>query len=399
MKWKPVHSIGLVMVVLVALSVGYFLLRSPGTAPSTRAPLQASADTRMQAGSNGQQAPPAIEIATDKQALIGLKTSPVALVSLHKTIRTTGRADYDETRVFTVNTKVEGWIERLYVDYTGRHVRKGEPLIEIYSPDLLAAQQELIDLMSWGRAAGDGAATGMLAEDSSKLKAAARRRLKLLDITEGQIRRIEQTGAVQRTMTILSPASGYVIRKDALKGMRVMAGERLLDIADLGTVWVVAEVSEPDIGSVRTGQPARITFAGLPGKVFFSKIAYINPVLDEETRTTRVRFTLLNRSGELKPQMYATIEFAVDLGRRLAVPEDAVLDTGERQIAYVDKGEGNFEPREVQAGVRANGYREVLRGLEPGERVATTPVFLIDSEAQLKGVTPLLLDTGKPVQP
>jgi len=398
-KWKPVHSIGLVMVVLIALSVGYCLLRSPGTAPSTRAPLPASADTRVQAGSKGGQTPPAIEIPPDKQALIGLKTSPVALVSLQKTIRTTGRVDYDETRVFTVNTKVEGWIERLYVDYTGRYVRKGEPLIEIYSPDLLTAQQELIDLMNWGRAAGDDAATGMLAADSSKLKAAAHRRLKLLDITDGQIRRIEQTGTVQRTMTVLSPASGYVIRKDALKGMRVMPGERLLDIADLGTVWVVAEVSEPDIGSVRTGQPARITFAGIPGRVFSSKIAYIYPVLDEETRTTRVRFTLLNQGGELKPQMYATIEFAVDLGRRLAVPEDAVLDTGERQIAYVDKGEGKFEPREVQAGVRANGYREVLRGLEPGERVATTPVFLIDSEAQLKGVTPLPLNADKPVQP
>ena len=388
MKYKSVLFGGGVVIVIMGIFLAYYVMRARIHEQAASPPVSQPAEVQS-VPTEGEGEVPTVEIPTEKQRLIGVKTASVATVPLHKDIRLTGRIEYDEQKLTTINTKVDGWIERLYVDYTGRYVQKGEPLVEMYSPELLAAQQELIHLRAWDAPRTDDALDAMVASDTRDLRDAARRRLKLWDITEAQIRRIEATGTPLRTMTILSPITGYVMQKYALKGMRVMAGERLIDIADLGVVWITADVSEPDIELVRRGQSAQITLDSFPGKVFNARIAYVYPVLNAETRSARIRFSLPNPTGMFKPQMYANVEIAIDLGLRLAVPEDAVLDTGERQIVYVDRGDGSFEPREVLCGIRGDGYREVLKGLREGELVATSAVFLIDSEAQLKGVTPL----------
>jgi len=228
----------------------------------------------------------------------------------------------------------------------------------------------------------------MLSSDTQKLADAARRRLKLWDISDAEIAKIERTGTPIKSVTILSPVSGYVSKRYALIGMKVMPGEPLFDIADLSQVWLVAEVNESDVDLIRTGIETRISFTGLPGKAFRSRVDFVYPSLNTETRTLRIRCTLPNPQGMLKPQMFATVDITADLGSRLAVPEDAVMDTGERQIVYVDKGKGLFEPREVKAGMRADGIREIIAGLKSDERIAASALFLIDSEAQLKGVAP-----------
>ncbi len=333
---------------------------------------------------------PTVEISPEKQQLIGVKIATVSMKPLKKVIRTVGRIEYDEQRLRTVNTKVEGWIEKLYIDYTGRYVRKGEPMAELYSPELLATQEEYLSILKWRGGKGADTRTGaMISKDAEALVDAAKKRLQRYDISEEQIRELEQTGKARRTLTIYSPADGYVVQKMALQGMKVMPGEKLFDVADLSTVWVIADVYEYELSVIRVGETASISLSYIPGKEFKSKIDYVYPTLSGETRTARVRFTIPNPGGRLKPQMYSTVEIKISLGSKLAVPDDAVIDTGTRQIVYVDKGDGYFEPREVMLGMRAEGYREVLMGLKAGEKVAASAAFLVDSEAQLKGVKPL----------
>jgi len=332
---------------------------------------------------------PTVEIPLDKQQLMGVKTVAVSLAPLRKTLRTVGRVEYDERRLATVNAKIEGWIERLHVDYTGKYVRKGDPLAAIYSPELLATQQELLNALGWSRKVKAGGLDGMVVSDASALVDAARQRLKLWDISEAQIRRIEETGKPIRTLTIFSPVSGYVIEKMALRGSRVMPGEKLFDLADLSSVWILADVYEQDMQSINVNQSAVITLDAFPGRTFPSRIDYVYPTLAGDTRTAKIRLAISNPGGKLKPQMFAKIEVRIELGRKLVIPEDAVIDTGTRQIAYVDQGDGYFEPREIQSGIRADGMQEVLKGIAAGEKVAASAAFLIDSEAQLKGVKPL----------
>ena len=335
---------------------------------------------------------PTIEIPEDKHQLIGLKTVEVTIQTLQKVIRTVGRVEYDERRQATVNTKFEGWIEKLYIDYTGKYVRKGEPLAEIYSPELIATQQELINTLKWasrGKEVKSETIGSMLSRDAETIVEAARQRLRLWDITDEQIRKIEETGKPIRALTVYSPVNGYVVQKMAIRGMKVMPGEKLFDIADLSTVWIISDVYENEMQLVREGQTAVISLSYFPGKEFSSRIDYIYPALSGDTRTAKVRFTVPNPGGLLKPQMFTNVEIKIGLGKKLAIPEDAVIDTGERQVVYVDHGDGNFEPREVQLGARVEGMREVLKGLKAGEKIASSATFLIDSEAQLKNVTPL----------
>ncbi len=350
-------------------------------------------------GGETEEETPTVEITEDMQHLIGVKTAEASLKDMTKTTRLTGRIGYDEKNLSTVNTKVEGWIERLYVDYEGRYLKKGEPVADIYSPELFSAQQELISLLASKKTPGRTPESSMIDSDWNRLTYAARKRLRLWDISEGQIRQIERSGKPVKTLTLSSPVSGYVVKKYATRGVKVMPGEPLLDIVNLSQVWVIAEVSEPDVDLVKVGMPVRITIAGLPGQVFTSKIDYVYPTMSAETRTLRVRATLPNPDDILKPQMYAVVEIKADLGRKLLVPQDAVIDTGERQIVYVDRGEGNFEPRVVTAGMRSDGMREIISGLKPGERVASSALFLIDSEAQLKGVSPAPSQGAAPASP
>lgn len=335
--------------------------------------------------------PPTVEIPPDKQQLIGVKTVEVSVKPLQKIIRTVGRIEYDEKKLATINTKFEGWIERLYVDYTGKYVKKGEPLAEIYSPELLSTQQEFINLLKWAKQSTEDRTQKteigtMLSKDAESIIEAAMQRLRLWDITDSQIKKIEETGKPIKTLTIYSPASGYVVQKTALQGMRVMPGEKLFDVADLSTVWIISDIYEYELPLIKTGQRANIGLSYFPGKEFSSTIDYVYPTLSGETRTAKVRFAIPNPGGQLKPQMFTNVEVKINLGKRLAIPEDAIIDTGTRQIVYVDKGEGYFEPREVVPGLKADGMVEVLKGLKAGEKVASAANFLIDSEAKLKGI-------------
>jgi Cu(I)/Ag(I) efflux system membrane fusion protein len=356
---------------------------------------------------------PQVEISQEQQQLIGVKTVKVFLKPLQKVIRTLGRIEADERKLATVNTKIEGWIEKLYVDYTGRYVKKGEPLAEIYSPELLATQQEFISTLKWAGRQTDKAqppdtahsghdhssqATGnesvselqkMLAKDAGAALDAARQRLRLWDISEAQIKHIEQTGKPVRTLTLYSPVSGFVTQKMAIQGMKVMPGEKLFDIADLATLWIIADIFEYELPFVKIAQPAIITLSYFPGRQFSSQIDYIYPTVSADTRTAKIRLTLPNPGGQLKPQMFTNVEIRINLGKKLVIPESAVIDTGTSQVVYVEKGEGAFEPREVELGLRADGAVEVLRGIKVGEKVVSSANFLIDSEAQLKGIKPL----------
>ena len=336
---------------------------------------------------------PQVEITPEQQQLIGVKTVKVSLKPLQKVIRTVGRIEADERKQATVNTKIEGWIEKLYVDYTGRYVKKGEPLAEIYSPELLATQQEFLGVLKWATQPGDKKKDDtlglMIAKDANAALDAARQRLRLWDISEAQIKHIEQTGKAVRTLTLYSPVSGFVTQKMAVQGMKVMPGEKLFDIADLSSLWIIADIYEYELSFVRVGQPARITLSYLPGRELSSQVDYIYPTISADTRTTKVRLTLPNPGGRLKPQMFTNVEIRINLGKRLVVPESAVIDTGTGQVVYVDRGNGAFEPREVELGLRADGAVEVLRGIKAGEKVVSSANFLIDSEAQLKGIKPL----------
>ncbi len=368
--------------------------QSPGT--STGASPARSPDA---AAKQESTPPPTIEIPPEKQKVIGVRTTPAAVVPLRKIVRTVGRVEYDERKLTTINTKVEGWIERLYVNYTGTYVKKGERVADIYSPELWATQQEFINLVRWAKKtarrnshqAGPGTDDqqdfgDMLRKDAEVILDSARKRLKLWDVSDAQIRRIEQSETPLKTLAIASPSGGYVLQKYVVQGQKVMAGEKLFDVADLSNVWVVADIYEFEFPFVKEGDIAKIRLNSFPGKEYSSRVEFVSPTLSAETRTMKVRFSIPNPQGNLRPQMFADVELLVDLGRKLAVPDEAVIDTGLRKIVYIDKGEGTFEPREVVTGAKADRMVEIRSGLKAGDLVASSANFLIDSEAKLKGV-------------
>ena len=342
---------------------------------------------------------PQVEISPEQQKLIGVKTVKVALRQVQKVIRTVGRIEADEGRQATINSKVEGWIEKLYVETTGSHVQKGQPLAEIYSPELVATQQEFLTALKWKKElvtakaeTKQGASPElslMLTKDAEAMLAASRQRLLLWDVSEGQIKSIEESGKTIRTLTLYSPASGFITQKMAVSGMKIMPGEKLFDVADLSNLWVIADIYEAELALIKVGDKASITLAYLPGREISSQIDYIYPSITAETRAVKVRLKLSNHNNQLKPQMFTNVEIKINLGKKLMIPESAVIDTGKSMVAYVDSGNGAFEPREIKAGLRTDGYIEVLRGLKPGEKVVSAANFLVDSEAQMKGIKPL----------
>jgi len=328
-------------------------------------------------------APGTVQISPERQQLIGVKFGTVEIRPLERVIRTVGRIDYDEKRTTTVSLKVGGWIEDLYVDFTGKYVRKGEPLLTIYSPDLVSTQEEYLLALA-ARKSLTKSSFPEVAGSGDSLADSARRRLKLWDINDDQIKALEESGQAKKTLTLYSPFSGFVLEKAAYKGMNVMPGVALFKLADLSVVWLYADVYEYELPFVRLGEQASVQLASMPGETFTGRAVYIYPSLNPETRTAKVRFELPNPHGKLKPEMYANVEIKVHLGQKLAVPEGAIIDTGLRQVAIVDKGSGYFEPRKVKVGSKVEGYYEVIEGLKAGERVVTSANFLIDSESNLK---------------
>lgn len=325
---------------------------------------------------------------------MGIRTAAVSRRDLARTIRAVGLVTYDEQGRFSVNSKIEGWIERLYVNQTGQFVSKGQPLMEIYSPELVASQQEyLLALDAKKRlsgsmlpAAGDGA---------QRLLEAARTRLSYWDISKDQIRELEETRKVRKSMTLFSPFRGVVTMKLANEGMRVMGGEELLQISDIGEVWVNADIYEYELPWVQPGRPAKVEIPFLPGKRFAGKIDYIYPYVQNETRTVKARIALSNPGFELKPDMYANVLIeGRPMAGTLAVPANAVLRSGKGQTAFVALGEGRFAPRPVETGLTdGQGYVQVLSGLAEGEMVVTSAQFMLDSESKLREAIQKMMET------
>lgn len=314
---------------------------------------------------------------------IGVKFETAARRPLERLVRTVGRVAVDERRLSRVNLKVEGWIDQLYVNATGQKVRKGQPLFALYSPELIAAQQEYLLAMRHARELGTSEFSD-IAQGATSLLDASRRRLELWDVGSSHLRELERTGEVPRTLPIHAPQAGTVIDKMAVQGMRVEPGQDLYTIADLGHVWILADIYEYELPFITTGQPARITLSYDPATVLNAALTFIYPTLDAQSRTAKARFELDNRGERLKPDMYANVELPISLGNRLVVPRDAVLQSGERQIIFIHRGGGELEWRSVTIGARAGDDVEITAGLQEGEHIVTSANFLIDSESQVK---------------
>ncbi len=334
-------------------------------------------------GKMQEMAPGTVQISPEKQQLIGVKIGTVEIRPLEKLIRTVGRIDYDEKRITTVSLKVGGWIEDLYVDFTGKDVRKGEPLLTIYSPELVSTQEEYLLALAAKKSLAKSSFPEV-AGSGDTLVESARKRLKLWDIADEEIKNLEESGKAKKTLTLYAPFSGFVLEKSAYKGMNVTPGMSLYKLADLSVVWLNADIYEYELPFIRLGQQASIQLSYIPGETFAGRAIYIYPTLNPETRTAKVRFEFPNPHDKLKPEMYANVEIKIPLGQKLTVARDAIIDTGIRQLAVVYKGDGYFEPRQVKVLRGSEDYYEVLRGLKAGERVVTNANFLVDSESNLK---------------
>ncbi len=324
-----------------------------------------------------------IRLPQDRQQAIGVRLGKAETRDLTKTIRTVGRVTFDETLNHQIHAKFEGYVEKLYVDYMGKSVRKGQPLLSIYSPELLATQQEYL-LAFRARQQFRASSNADLARGGVDLFESARQRLLLWDISPAQIEELERTGKPQKALTLYSPVDGFVMSKNAVQGARVMPADTLFEIAGIHRVWVQADVYESEAPFVRVGQTARMSLSYLPGRTWSGKVSFIAPVLDEKTRTVKVRVAFENPDGVLKPEMYADVTLERPLGRVVTVPDGAVLSTGARALVFVAKGDGRFEPREVKTGAKVDGYYEIREGISPGDAVVTQANFLIDSESRLK---------------
>jgi Cu(I)/Ag(I) efflux system membrane fusion protein len=331
-----------------------------------------------------------VTISKEKRELIGMNFGSVKMMRLAKETRTSARIVPDETRLFKIAIKAEGWVEKLYVNQTGQYVRKGDPLLDIYSPELVSVQQEYVSSVAalkklesapGSTATSDSADPG----DPEGLESAVREKLRLYDISDARIDRLRSSEKVERTMTIESPVSGYVLEKMVLQGQRIVTEDPLMTIADLSSVWGEADIYETDLPYVKAGTRAELTLSFWPGKTFKGRISFVSPFLESETRTAKARMEISNPGLVLKPGMYADVTLSYDFGERLVVPESAVMRTGVRDYAFVDGGQDVVIPREVKLGAYSEvGFYEVISGLNAGDRVVISANFLIDSESSLK---------------
>lgn len=343
-------------------------------------------------GNSGQTTEPSIpgyapvEIDPGRVQLMGITTVKVSSRHVIKTLRTVGIVEVDERRVAQVHTKFSGWIDELHVNFTGQSVKAGQPLFSIYSPELLTTVEEyLLSLQDMDRVI-EGPFAEQARRGARELSAASRRRLELMDIPASEIDQLARTRKVRQTLTVNSPRTGVVIEKNASKGMNVEPGMTLFVVADLSRVWVQADIYEQDMSYVRPGQAATLVMDALPSVSFQGIVNFIGPVIDERTRTIKARLEFNNPKQLLKPGMYATVELKLDLGSSLTVPDDAVIDTGQRKIVFIARGGGRFEPREVRLGNKVDNFYTVLSGLSENELVATGAQFFLDSESRLKAV-------------
>jgi RND family efflux transporter MFP subunit len=329
------------------------------------------------------QPPGTIQIAPEKQQLIGIQFATVEFASSGDTIRATGKVAIDETRVVRVHPKIEGWIEKVYLDFMGAQVQKGDPLLTLYSPEMLASEKEYLFALKARDILQQGALPSAVANSGSLIEA-ARRKLELWDLSESQIQEIERTGQPIHSITLFSPASGYLTARNSFANQRVTPETELYAITDLSRVWIMADVFEADAPKIRQGQFATVRMPYQEGGAFSARVNYVQPQVDPQTRTIKLRLEASNTGMQLKPEMFVDIDFPLGSSRQLAVPADAVLDSGNRQTVFLDRGNGYLEPRQVQIGDRFGDRIGILSGLKAGDRVAMAASFLIDSESQLK---------------
>jgi Cu(I)/Ag(I) efflux system membrane fusion protein len=356
----------------------------PGACPICSMQLVPMAERAPSAGAETTVAGRAtLALDAQRRQLLGLRSEPVQAGRLQRVLRTVGRVAIDERRLHHVHTKYEAWVERLYVDFTGAFVREGQPLLALYSPELVASQQEyLLALRAQRQLAQSGIAS--VAQGGVELLEAARQRLLFWDIRPAALREIERTGTLMRGLDLHAELSGYVVQKNVFHGMRVTPADTLFDIADLSRVWVLADVYEHDLATLRLGLPAEVRLPYLPTRVWHGSVAWIAPTVEEQTRTIKLRIEVDNHDGALKPEMFADVFLDLALGAGLSVPESALVPTGEGELVFVDLANGQLEPRAVRVGQRLGERVQILSGLAEGERVVTSANFLLDSESNLR---------------
>ncbi len=390
-----------ILAVIIGAAMGLYywstgMEERPPAMPQEEAPSPASEHQGMtmpppsgEAGMKPEQ-PETVMVSARKQQLIGVKTEEAKLRPITHTIRTVALVDVDERNLEHVNIKLEGWVEKLYVRFTGEEVKKDQMLFEIYSPELVSSQEEYLLALKAVRTLGDSEFSEV-AESARRVLQSTRERFALWDITPDHIEELEQTGKVLRTLPLHAPISGYVLEMNVREGAYITPATDAYVLADLSNIWVLADLYEFEIPYVKLGQKAKITLPYFPNEIFEGTVTYIYPVLDPKTRTVKVRFELPNPGWRLKPDMFANVTLEIPLGERLVVPTTAVLDSGTEQVVFVDKGQGMFEARKVAIGVKTREWYEILEGVEPGEMVVTSGNFLIDSESSLGSAMDMMM--------
>jgi Cu(I)/Ag(I) efflux system membrane fusion protein/cobalt-zinc-cadmium efflux system membrane fusion protein len=314
--------------------------------------------------------------------------------NLRHPIRTVGYLDYDQERMVTVTTKYSGWVEKVYINYIGQPVKRGQPLFEVYSPELVQTQQELLSAINFAHELGS--ASGDTRRRAESLVESARTRLSYWDISPDQIAKLHETGEVFRTLTVVAPSNGLVMKRMAsLEGMAIRPGMEIFHIADLSSLWLSVEIFEDQVAWVREGTPAEIQFTYFPGKTFRGSVQFIEPQFSEQTRTLSVKIEVPNPTGQLRKGMFATVGFEpIVVEGAIVVPAEAVLRTGQRSVVILAQGEGRFMPREVVIGHSTEGFLEILEGLDEGEEVVTSSQFLLDSESKLREAIQKMIDSA-----
>lgn len=376
-------------VALIGVLAGFWLHFRAGKTNANESPQPESGT--LDTSANPSAATPAlaetplvpVQLSPQKLQSIGVKTSEVGRKIVADEIRATGNVAVDETRLAYVQTRFSGYIQRVFADATYQYVSKGQPLFTIYSPDLVATEREYLVARQNQQQVAQSTVSGVAASAASLLDAAAER-LKQWGVPSREIERLESTGQVQPAIEVYSPVSGFITERNALPSVAVQPEMRLYTIADLSTVWIQAQVFQNDLGRIKIGDVATLSVDTFPGRRFSGRVNFIYPQLDMDTRTAKVRIVFANPGLELKPGMFVNVVLKVPMGRQLVIPASAILQSGKREVAFVDRGGGYLEPREVQLGPRAGDDFIVLKGVSEGEKIVTSANFLIDSESQLQ---------------
>lgn len=381
-----------VAAVAVLLVLGTLSARRISTAKTTASQTASSTSMQEMSGMNGHTSG-SVSVTPDQIRQFGITFGTVQLRPLSDQVRTTGIVAVNETRLAKVAPKFSGYVEQLYANFVGQYVRRGQALAAVFSPDLVAAEQELIVSSRLSRTIGSSAVPGVPGS-TTDLLSAAKERLRLWDVSEAQIAEVLRTGKAMRTVPLVAPASGVILDKKVVLGQAIQAGEELYTIADLSDVWVDAQLREEDAGRVGAGALAVLQFTSDPGRPYTGMVTYVYPTLTEQARTVKARVTVPNSNMRLKPGMYATVTITTSTSSALTVPRSAVIQTGERALVFVDAGGGNLQAQTVRLGRSGSDNVEVLGGLNSGQRVVTSAQFLLDSESNLAEVMKSMIGQG-----